>query len=102
MTMRSSLLNVTMIWRGGGRGVASHALLAGAGPAAAHLRHLEDVVTALEEGVEAEEERVVLDAPRILRALGVGRRLVVEVDALEVAADAERRLELCEEGKRGG
>ena len=81
------------------RCAAGHAHPAGGGAPALlerddDLRHLEHVVAALEEGVEAKEERVVLDAPRVLRALGIGRRLVVEVDALEVAADAERRLEL--------
>ena len=58
------------------------------------LRHdrgrLEHVVHALEEGVEPHEERVVLDAPRVLRAVGHGHLLVAEVDALEVAADAQQ------------
>jgi len=34
------------------------------------LRHLEHVVAAL-KGVEAQKERVILDAPRVLRALRV-------------------------------
>jgi hypothetical protein len=51
-------------------------------------------VAALEESIEPQEERVVLNAPRILRALCVRGRLVVEVNAFEVTAHAQRSLQL--------
>ena len=61
------------------------------------LREVEDVVAALEEGVQAQEERVVLDAPGVPADLDRRLRLVVEVGALEAATYLERDLEL-----RGG
>ena len=64
------------------------------------LSQVEDVVAPLEERVEAHEERVVLNAPRVGRALGGGGRLVVKVRALESTADTEGRLELLDRQTR--
>eukprot|EP00968_Pinguiococcus_pyrenoidosus_P014244 scaffold1298_cov257-Pinguiococcus_pyrenoidosus.AAC.2 len=62
------------------------------------LHQVQDVMAALEEAVQAHEERVVLDAPRIAGALGVGGGAVVEVGVLETAAHAKRHLELISRG----
>ena len=54
------------------------------------LAEVEQVMAALQEGVETREERRVLDAPRVLRHLVVGSALVVKVYGLEGATHLER------------
>mmetsp|Transcript_52159 Transcript_52159/g.108898 ORF Transcript_52159/g.108898 Transcript_52159/m.108898 type:complete len:636 (-) Transcript_52159:578-2485(-) len=57
------------------------------------LHQVEHVVAPLEEAVQAGEERAVLEAPRVGRALGAGAGLVVEVGALEGDRHAQADLE---------
>ena len=61
---------------------------------AAELQHglaeLEDIVAALQEAVEPHEQRRVLEAPRVVRALDEDARLVPEVHGLHRAAHLER------------
>ena len=61
---------------------------------------VEQVVAALEEGVEPREERGVLDLPRVVGHLGRARRLEVEVRRLEEAAHLERQREALERLRR--
>ena len=61
---------------------------------------VEQVVAALEEGVEAREERGVLHPPRVVGALDGARRLEVEVRRLEGATHLEREREALERLRR--
>jgi len=57
------------------------------------LRQVQDVVAALQEGVQAHEQRVVLDLPGVRGALRVGGGFVVEVGGFEGPAHGEGGLQ---------